>query len=59
MNRGIHGYGEPSGDVLFADIKSVSRKSDQRIQDGAPSNLVPVEPVIQMARADGIFGEKQ
>src|SRR5882762_1472733 len=50
---------EPAGDVLFAESKSFSGEEDERIEDGAPSDLLAVEGVVEMARADGVLGKDQ
>jgi len=47
---------EPAGDVLFAERESCSRKLNERIEDGAPRDLVFVDRVVQMARADEVLG---
>ena len=50
---------EPAGDVLFAECEGFAREQDERIEDGAPGDLVVVERIVEMARADGVFGEDQ
>src|SRR5690349_13574677 len=50
---------EPAGDILFADGEGSSGKPDKRIEEGTPRDLVVVERIIKMARADWIFGENQ
>src|SRR5260370_26552210 len=50
---------EPTGDVLFAEREGLSGKQDEWIKNGAPRDLILIERVVQMARADGIFGEGQ
>ncbi len=50
---------EPAGDVLGTDHKGFSRKPDEWVEDGAPGDLVVVERVVEMARADGVFREDE
>ena len=50
---------EPASDVLFAERKGLSREQHERIEDGAPGDLVFVERVVEMACTDGVFGEDQ
>src|SRR5438046_7653553 len=47
---------EPAGDVLFAEFKGFSREQNKRIKDSAPGELLVVEGVVEMARADGKIG---
>ena len=50
---------EPAGDVLFAEREGLSGEENERIENGAPGDLVIVERIVEMARADGIFGQDQ
>src|SRR5260370_18797985 len=50
---------EPAGDVLFAEREGLSGKQDERIKNGAPRDLILIERVVQMARADRVFREDQ
>src|SRR6266480_2730613 len=50
---------EPAGDVLFAEREGSSGKQDEWIKNGAPCNLILIERVVQMARADRVFREDQ
>ena len=50
---------EPASDVLFAECEGLSGKKNERIEDRAPRDLVVVERVVEMARADGVFSENQ
>ena len=45
-------HGEPASNVLFANRESLSGKPDERIEDGAPRDLMVVERVEEMMRAD-------
>ena len=57
----IHGrkHREPTGDVFFVESEGFTRKANERIEDRAPSNLIVVERVVKMTRADGVFGQDQ
>jgi hypothetical protein len=46
-------------DIFFAESEDFIRKPDERIENRAPSNLIVVERVVKMARADGVFGQDQ
>ena len=50
---------EPAGDVLFVERERLAGEENERIEDGAPGDLVIVDRIVEMARADGIFGEDQ
>src|SRR6266478_7324730 len=50
---------EPAGDVFFAERECFSCEQYKWIEDGAPGDLAVVERVVEMARADGVFGEDQ
>src|SRR5437762_2615570 len=50
---------EPPGNVLVAEGKGFPGKQDEWIKNGAPCDLILVERVVQMARADRIFREDQ
>ena len=50
---------EPAGDVFFAERERLSGKQNEGIKDGAPGDLVVVDRIVEMARADGIFGQDQ
>ena len=50
---------EPPGDVLFAEREGFACEKDEGIKDGAPGDLLVVERVVEMTRADGVFGENQ
>src|SRR5216683_6413276 len=50
---------KPTGDVLFAERESFSREQNERIEDGAPGDLVVVKRIVEMARADGVFSQYQ
>src|SRR5713101_2316531 len=52
-------YHKPASDVLFADFERFSRKPDERIEDGGPGDVVFFERVVELMRADGIFGQEQ
>ncbi len=52
-------YREPASDVLFADRKGFFGKPNKRIEDGAPSDPLIVERVVEMVGADRVFGEDQ
>src|SRR2546430_285645 len=52
-------HGEPASNVLFADRESFSGKPDEWIEDGAPRDLVVVERVVEMMRADWVLGQEQ
>ena len=50
---------EPAGDVLFAERKGFASEKNEGIKDRAPCDLFVVEGIVEMARADGVFGEDQ
>jgi len=50
---------EPAGDVLFAKGEGFAGEENEWIEDCAPGDLVAVDGIIEMARADGIFREEQ
>jgi hypothetical protein len=56
----VHGrkHREPTGDVFFVESEGFTRKPDEWIENRAPSNLLVVEKVVKMARANGVFGEQ-
>ena len=57
----MHGrkHREPTGDVFFVESEGFTRKANERIENRAPSDLIVVERVVKMARADGVFGQDQ
>src|SRR5215831_17078951 len=57
MGRGVGG--EPACDVFFANIKSLARKQDERVEDRAPGDLFPVEREIKVLGSEGISGEQE
>ena len=59
VRGGENRYCEPAGDVLFADFERFSCEQNERIENRAPSNLIVVERVVEMARADGVLGQDQ
>src|SRR5467141_1163542 len=50
---------KPTGDVLFRERESFSSEQNERIEDGAPGDLVVVKRIVEMARANGVFGQDQ
>ncbi len=57
----MHGrkHREPASDILFVESEGLARKPDEWVEDGAPSDLVFVDGVVEMACADGVFGQDQ
>src|SRR5579864_7430829 len=50
---------QPSGDIFFLKRESLSGKQDERIEDGAPGDMVLVQRIIKRVRPDGVFREDQ
>ena len=46
---------EPAGDVFFAEREGFAGEENERVEDGAPGDLVVVDRIVEMARADGVF----
>ena len=57
----MHGrkHREPTCDIFFVESEGFTRKQNERIENRAPSNLMVIESIVKMARADGVFGQDQ
>ncbi len=57
----MHGWKirEPARNVFFADRERSARKQDERINDGAPSDVVFVDRIVERAFANSVFGKGQ
>jgi hypothetical protein len=50
---------EPTSDVLFVESEGFTCNPDERVENRAPSNLIVVERVVEMARTDWVLGQDQ
>src|SRR5690242_1799862 len=50
---------QPTGDVLLIERKALPCEQHQRIQDGAPGDLLPVDGIKEMPRAREILCEQK
>ena len=57
MRGGKHGI--PAGDVLFVERERLSREQNDRNKDSTPRDVLFVDRIVKMARADGVFGQDQ
>ena len=51
--------GKPAGNVLLADGKGLAGKQNERIENGAPSNVVFRAGIVKMSAAENVLGEQQ